>query len=88
MCAWRIRAPSWWTGAGVAVLMFGALTAVFLTSPALPHEMPSEPEATVKGIGDVLMTKYVLPLEVIGLLLTAALIGAVLTAKPDEEAEK
>ena len=35
---------------------------------------------SVRGIGEVLMTRYVLPLEVIGLLLTAALIGAVILA--------
>jgi NADH-quinone oxidoreductase subunit J len=40
--------------------------------------------ATVKHIGDALMTKFVLPLEVIGLLLTAALIGAVIIAMKDE----
>jgi hypothetical protein len=41
-------------------------------------------EATVKQIGDSLMTKFVLPLEVVGLLLTAALIGAVIIAMRDE----
>jgi NADH-quinone oxidoreductase subunit J len=46
--------------------------------------MPSAPEATVKNIGDLLMTQYVLPLEVIGLLLTAALIGAVIIAMKEE----
>ena len=46
--------------------------------------MPSAPEATVKNIGDLLMTRYVLPLEVIGLLLTAALIGAVIIAMKEE----
>ncbi len=38
------------------------------------------PAAAVKQIGDQLMTRYVLPLEVLGLLLTAALIGAVVIA--------
>ena len=33
------------------------------------------------------MTKYVLPLEVIGLLLTAALIGAVVIAMQEKEGE-
>ncbi len=37
---------------------------------------PVQPEAEVKQIGVALMRSYVLPLEVIGLLLTAALIGA------------
>jgi len=42
------------------------------------------PVATVKNIGDLLMTQYILPLEVIGLLLTAALIGAVIIAMRDD----
>jgi hypothetical protein len=46
--------------------------------------MPPAPAATVKDIGDLLMTQYVLPLEVIGLLLTAALIGAVIIAMKEE----
>jgi NADH-quinone oxidoreductase subunit J len=42
--------------------------------------LPSEPEATVRQIGDALMHRFVLPLEIIGLLLTVALIGAVVLA--------
>ena len=49
--------------------------------------IPPPPEATVRQIGDLLMTKYVLPLEVIGLLLTAALIGAVIIAMHEEGKE-
>jgi predicted outer membrane lipoprotein len=33
------------------------------------------------------MTRFVLPLEVIGLLLTAAMIGAVIIAMQDEKSE-
>jgi NADH-quinone oxidoreductase subunit J len=40
----------------------------------------AQPEATVQQIGDALMHRFVLPLEIIGLLLTAALIGAVVLA--------
>jgi NADH-quinone oxidoreductase subunit J len=39
---------------------------------------------TVQGLGAKLMADYVLPLEVVGLLLTAALIGAVLIAMPEK----
>ena len=55
-----------------------------LPPEGLPRETPLAPEVTVKNIGDLLMTQYVLPLEVIGLLLTAALIGAVIIAMRDE----
>ena len=37
---------------------------------------------------DRLMEEYVVPLEVLGLLLTAALIGAVLIAMPEDNAAK
>src|SRR5262245_45979164 len=46
----------------------------------LPIRRITNPKPTVKNIGDKLMTDYVLPLEVVGLLLTAAMIGAVIVA--------
>lgn len=42
-------------------------------------------EPSVKDLGNTLMTTYVLPLEVMGLLLTAAMIGAVVIALKDKE---
>ncbi|HEX7569689.1 MAG TPA: NADH-quinone oxidoreductase subunit J, partial [Verrucomicrobiae bacterium] len=65
-------------------VVFATLGWAALNSPGLPKQMPPAPEATVKNIGDLLMTRYVLPLEVIGLLLTAALIGAVIIAMKEE----
>jgi NADH-quinone oxidoreductase subunit J len=50
----------------------------------LPVQMVANPKLTVRNIGDKLMTDYILPLEVIGLLLTAAMIGAVLIAMQDK----
>jgi NADH:ubiquinone oxidoreductase subunit 6 (subunit J) len=82
-----IASGSWAIGLCVAVVVFGVLAGVILTSGALRHEMPPVPEATVRQIGDQLMTFYILPLEVIGLLLTAALIGAVIIAIKEKETE-
>lgn len=52
-------------------------------------EMPvypvTNPKPTVKSIGDKLMKDYVLPLEVTGLLLTAAMIGAVIIAMQERK---
>ena len=59
-----------------------------LTTSALPKETSAAPAVTVKNIGDALMSKYVLPLEIIGLLLTAAMIGAVIIAMKDEKEVK
>jgi NADH-quinone oxidoreductase subunit J len=63
----------------VTIGVFGTLAWTIINSFASQREA-EKVEATVKQIGDALMTKYVLPLEVIGLLLTAALIGAVIIA--------
>jgi NADH:ubiquinone oxidoreductase subunit 6 (subunit J) len=79
-----ILAPGWFTGMVVSAAVFATLGWAALNSTGLPKEMPPAPLATVKNIGDLLMTQYVLPLEVIGLLLTAALIGAVIIAMRDD----
>jgi NADH-quinone oxidoreductase subunit J len=79
-----ILAPGWIVGIAVSAVVFATLGWAALNSPGLPREMPPAPGATVKNIGDLLMTRYVLPLEVIGLLLTAALIGAVIIAMKEE----
>jgi hypothetical protein len=42
----------------------------------------------VKRIGEELMNHYVLPLEMIGVLLTGALLGAVVIAMREEPAAK
>ena len=39
----------------------------------------------MQQIGEVLMRRYVLPLEVIGLMLTAAMIGAVILAMRENQ---
>ncbi len=43
------------------------------------------PQVTIRQLGTMLMDHYVLPLEVIGLLLTAALIGAVIIAMKETQ---
>ena len=79
-----VLAPGWAVGVVVSAVVFAVLGWAALNSPGLPREMPPAPPATVKNIGDLLMTDYVLPLEAIGLLLTAALIGAVIIAMKEE----
>jgi len=83
---------SWWGGAIVVVLVWFSLVAAVLLSPAM---RPSEParadvsaEAGVRQIGAELMTNYVLPLEIVALLLTAATIGAVIIAMQEKEVGK
>jgi NADH-quinone oxidoreductase subunit J len=82
-----IFSGTWVVGVAIAVAAFGLLSTVILSSRAVPREAPPSPGPTVRQLGEQLMTKYVLPLEVIGLLLTAALIGAVIIAMHEKERE-
>lgn len=82
-----IFSPSWLIGVAVAVLVFAVSSAAILGSKGILREIPAPPQPTVKQIGDQLMTKYVLPLEVLGLLLTAALLGAVIIAIQERRGE-
>lgn len=82
-----VLAPGWIAGIIISAVVFAALGWAVLNSNASAQQTPAAPEVTVKNIGDALMTKYVLPLEVMGLLLTAAMIGAVIIAMRDENKE-
>jgi NADH-quinone oxidoreductase subunit J len=65
-----------WGGAIVAIAVFGGLLWAILHTPSSGIAAAQIPPLTVKRIGEVLMTNYVWPLQCVGLLLTAALIGA------------
>ena len=78
---------SWLTGLAIAIAVFGLLAWAVSKSFLNTNEVPPLPEATAQQIGNALMTRFVLPLEVIGLLLTAAMIGAVIIAMRDESAK-
>ena len=65
-----------WSGAAIAIAVFGGLLwAISQTSTLSIAPPPMEP-LTVKRIGDLLMSSYVWPLQCVGLVLTAVLIGA------------
>lgn len=82
-----IFSSTWCVGGGVALAVFGVLVWTIRSSHSLTEGLPPASEASVRQIGDQLMTKYILPLEVVGLLLTAALIGAVIIAMKEREAK-
>ena len=65
-----------WSGAIVALAVFGGLLWTILKTKSLAIPAPQIEPLTVKRIGDVLMTDFVWPLQCVGLVLTAALIGA------------
>jgi NADH:ubiquinone oxidoreductase subunit 6 (subunit J) len=75
-----IVSAGWLTGIATALAVLGVLTYAIAKSYVTKREAPAAVDVTVRQIGDALMNRFVLPLEVIGLLLTAALIGAVIIA--------
>ncbi len=83
----HITSPSWIIGIFVAISVSGTLIYAVIKSTKLARALPPTPEASVKKIGEQLMTNYVLPLEIVALLLTAAMIGAVIIAMRDKESQ-
>lgn len=74
---------------GVAVLS-QIIYSIGSFTDTLPVVSPDMKQAgTVEAVGDVLFTQYLLPFELTAVLLTAAVVGALLIAqqkiKPEEE---
>jgi NADH-quinone oxidoreductase subunit J len=79
---------TWLAGLVIAAAVFAALGwAVLQSTPALPNSSV-EPTVTVHDIGVALVGRYVLPLEIVALLLTAATIGAAIVAMHEKEVAK
>lgn len=77
----------WATGIAAAVLVGLCIAVPLAKSPSLNRPAVVIPERSVQRIGEELMTTYVLPLQVLGLLLTAALLGGVVIAMRDETSD-
>jgi NADH-quinone oxidoreductase subunit J len=78
---------AWIAGCIVAAAVFAVLARAIVSSAPTVQAQP-QPAATVQQVGDALMHRFVLPLEIMGLLLTAALIGAVVIAMDRREEMK
>jgi NADH-quinone oxidoreductase subunit J len=76
--------PNWLSGVMAAAFVFAGIALPILASPGLRRAAPGPMAAPVKSIGEQLMGRYVLPLEMVGVLLTAALLGAAVIAMRDE----
>ncbi len=81
-----VSAP-WLFGLLVAVLVFATIAGCVLASGFTQREPPAAPAVATRQIGEALMTQFVLPLEVVGLLLTVALIGGVIIALRERKSE-
>ncbi len=79
---------SWLAGLVVVAGVFAVLARALTTTGASQAIAGARPEAKISDIGSALMQRFVLPLEVVGLLLTAALIGAVVIAMEEKQSTK
>ena len=67
-----------WGGVLVAIAVFAGLVWAIAKTKSLSPVLPQIEPVTVQRIGELLMTNYVWPLQCVGVLLTAALIGALI----------
>jgi len=79
---------AWGLGLVIAAAVFAVLAwAVVHSAGALPRQA-APPAVAVRDIGFALVGRYVLPLEIAGLLLTVATIGAVIIAMHEKGGAK
>jgi NADH-quinone oxidoreductase subunit J len=80
-----VFSKTWLVGLVIAAGVFSVLGwAVLASQTGLPNET-AVPAVTVHDIGVALVGRYVLPLEIVALLLTAATIGAVIVAMHEKD---
>ena len=85
---YRSYSTSWFAGLTIAAAVFALLAWGVTKSFPAGAATASAPAATVQSIGAALMSSYALPLEIVAVLLTVALIGAVIVAMPEAKASK
>ncbi len=79
---------TWAVGLVIAAAVFAVLAWAILQSVRAVPQQAAVPAVTVHDIGNALVGRYVLPLEIVGLLLTAVTIGAVIVAMHEKERPK
>ena len=72
-------------GMFVAAAVFAVLAWAVLGRNLGAGSLSMQRQAAIHQIGSAMMENYVLPLEIVGLLLTAALIGAVVIAMEEKQ---
>jgi len=77
-------APAWKSAVGIAVLVGGVLGFAVLSVDRWEMRKTAPEPVPVAAMGRALMTEYVLPLQIVGVLLTAAMIGAAVLAIPEK----
>ncbi len=70
-------------GGGTALALLLIITGVILVQPPSPGVVPAW--VPIQKLGALLMTDYVLPFELVSVLLLAALVGAIVIARGKED---
>ena len=83
-----VFSPTWLVGLVIAAGVFAVLGWAVLQSVDGIQVQAATPTASVHDIGNALVGRYVLPLEIVALLLTAATIGAVIVAMHEKARPK
>ena len=70
-------------GAVVSIAMLVAIVSSLLRQPL---ELPptAAPENVTQAVGETILTRFVLPFELLALLMLAAMLGAIYFARPEE----
>lgn len=85
---YRNFSSSWLAGLAIAAGVFALLAWAVIKSLPASAAASAAPQVSVQQIGLALMSSYVLPLEIVAVLLTVALIGAVIVAMPESQKSK
>lgn len=75
-----IATSGWRAGILVGMAVAAVLIAVLFAKPGIPRRATPPELPSVQDMGHALMAEFVLPLQVVGILLTAAMIGAAILA--------
>ncbi len=72
--------------AGSAVVAVALLATILsaISERPLPVTPPALPADLTRNIGDAVLTRFVMPFELLALLMLAALMGAIYFARPDD----
>ena len=78
-----VNNSQWYLGLVVAVPLMGLLSFVLVDEWGGDHVREVNPAGNTAAVSDSIFSQYLIPFEVIGLLLTAALIGAIVLARKE-----
>ncbi len=78
----KLTASNWWTGLAVSIALAGVLGFTLLDAFG-DDKLPEETRQFTAEVSDSIFADYLVPFEVVSILLTAALVGAIVIARKD-----